>query len=487
MASASRPPAGSVEELLFDRPERIDVFQLVRLLRVRDSSRPSVKQRLKVLLTWRLMSGEADTRSFAGFARRLRFTADLSPAFPGVEVTGCRRLDAADLLDTPGGRAAMRHLPDGAMHALLNEPVNAAVNAPLAATLGAALTTALTSVENGEVVEICTPNYSVASELGPLPEPFLEWVRDRLRDDDRTFAAFLDVFNHRINVLRHQLKATQDVALDYALPQDTLQADFLASIAGMASLDAEAQIVLPRRAWLGMTATLADPRRSATAALTALRQYLGMPDTQLEQLVGDWRPLSSAQWSGLGKQGTLGSDAVLGTQVWNQMAGVRLTVPAVDYERLCNLLPPPWQPETPHDPFNQTAPTHPHHHQSAAEAAADNDAPLNGYTGLADMVRLLFDRRVDCTVDLSIAAANLPESLLSATPGSGVTAPAIPLVTAALPPGVRYRGLRLGQTAWLAVRSEANGDAGTDATSDSNSDLRTVSYAIAGDPQGPLQ
>ncbi|WCM24475.1 type VI secretion system baseplate subunit TssG [Paraburkholderia bryophila] len=486
MASARRPPAGSVEELLFDRPERIDVFQLVRLLRVRDSSRPSVRKRLKVLLTWRLMSGEADTRSFAGFARRLRFTADLSPAFPGVEVTGCRRLDAVDLLDTPGGRAALRHVPDAAVHALLNEPVNAAVNAPSTATLGAALTTALTSVENGEVVEIRTPNYSVASELGPLPEPFLEWVRDRLRDDDQTFAAFLDVFNHRINVLRHQLKATQDVALDYALPQDTLQADFLASIAGMASLDAEAQIVLPRRAWLGMTATLADPRRSATAALTALRQYLGMPDTQLEQLVGDWRPLSSAQWSGLGKQGTLGGDAVLGTQVWNQMAGVRLCVPAVDYERLCNLLPPPWQPQDPpepHDPFNQAGATHPHRHQSAAEAAADNDAPLDGYAGLAAMVRLLFDRRVDCTVELSIAASSLPASLLSATPGSGVTAPAVPLSTAGLPAGARYRGLRLGQTAWLAVRSEATGGAGTDASPD----LRSVSYAIAGDPQGPLQ
>ncbi|MFM0016296.1 type VI secretion system baseplate subunit TssG [Paraburkholderia sediminicola] len=474
---------------MFGQPERIDVFQLVRLLRVRDSSRPSVRKRLNVLLTWRLMSGEADTRSFAGFARRLRFAADLSPAFPGVEVTACRRLDTADLMETPGGRAATHRLQEGA--------ANAPMNAPISAPVSAAMQQALHSVAKCEVVEIRTPNYSVASELGPLPEPFLEWVRDRLRDDDATFAAFLDVFNHRINVLRHQLKATQDVALDYALPQDTLQADFLASIAGMASLDAEAQIALPRRAWLGMTATLADPRRSATAALTALRQYLGMPGTQLEQLVGDWRPLSSAQWSGLGKQATLGGDAVLGTQVWDQMAGVRLSVPHVDYDRLCNLLPPPWQPPVPHDPFAQQPVDRP---MSAAEAAADDEAPLNGYTGLADMVGLLFDRRVDCTVELSVASADLPESVLSATPGSGVTAPAIPLVTAALPAGVRYRGLRLGQTAWLAVRSGApdgaraatggNGAQDNDAADrdpQPTDAVRTVSYAIAGDPQGALQ
>lgn len=489
MAPTRWPPAGSVEDHVFGQPERFDVFQLVRLLRVRDSSRPSIRSRLKMLLTWRLMSGEADTRSFTSFARRLRFAADLSPGFPGVEVTGCRQLTAEDVLGTPGGRAAASRSLRDARDGTTGGPMSGLMSD----ATSSALSRSLRSVADGEIVEIRTPNYSVASELGPLPEPFLEWVRDRLRDDDQTFAAFLDVFNHRINVLRHQLKATQDVALDYALPQDTLQADFLANIAGMASLDAEAQIALPRRAWLGMTATLADPRRSATAALTVLRQYLGIPETRLEQLVGDWRPLSSTQWSGLGRQATLGGDAVLGTQVWDETAGVRLTVPAVDYERLCNLLPPPWQPDdADHDGFAATAsvaaaaddahqPKPVHRHQSAAEAAADDDKPLNGYVGLADMVRLVFDRRVDCTVDLTTAAAHLPESLLSATPGSGPSAPRIPLIAAALPAGVRYRGLRLGQTAWLAVRSTR---ADTDVAADA---FRTVSYAIAGDPVSPAQ
>nr|WKF61707.1 hypothetical protein HUO10_006239 [Paraburkholderia busanensis] len=480
------------------------MFQLVRLLRVRDSSRPAVSRRLKALLTWRLMSGDADTRSFASFARRLRFAADLSPAFPGVEVTACRRLEPSDLLDTPGGKAAMRRMQEVAEYDRVTgaAPDSAAAVSAQAGASGSpadtpradpfndaragALNQALRSVVKGEIVEIRTPNYSVASELGPLPEPFLEWVRDRLRDDDATFAAFLDVFNHRINVLRHQLKATQDVALDYALPQDTLQADFLASLAGMASLDAEAQIVLPRRAWLGMTATLADPRRSATAALTALRQYLGIPGTQLEQLVGDWRPLSAAQWSGLGRQGTLGGDAVLGTQVWDEMAGVRLVVPNVDYDRLCCLLPPPWQPPELQEALARHERERAHRHESAAEAAADADVPLNGYSGLAAMVRLLFDRRVDCTVEMTTPAAYLPASLLSATPGTGVTAPMVPLSAAALPAGVRYRGLRLGQTAWLAVRSEAFTRPAVDDDA-AQPELRTVSYAIAGDPPGVLQ
>jgi type VI secretion system protein ImpH len=506
MASTRWPPATSLEDSLFAEPERFDVFQLVRLLRVRDSSRPQVAQKLQQLLRWRLMSGEADTRSFASFASRLRFRADLSPEFPGSEVTGCRRVDTM----ANGGRLAAGMqalaLAQGALDGLgaLSGLADSAGQLDAQGTAASADALAAEAFNQAGVVEIRTPNYVVASELGPLPEPFVEWVRDRLRDDDQTFAAFLDVFNHRINVLRHQLKASQDVALDYALPQDTLQADFLASIAGMVSLDAEAQIALPRRAWLGMTATLADPRRSAAAGLTALRQYLGMPTAQLVPLVGNWRPLSASQWPSLGKQATLGGDAVLGTQVWDEMAGVRLCVPEVDYGRLCGLLPPPWTPSrshgshgvqhsggahAPHSDAHPTArddsPTQASEpapapiRQSPAEAAADSTEPLNGYDGLSEMVRLLFDRRVDCEVELTVRASQLPQAILTARPGTGDTANGTPAVAATRPGGTRYRGLLLGQTAWLAAAEAQAGNAADE--------LRKVSFTISGDPVGAFQ
>lgn len=424
MASARRRSAATVEERVFGEPERFDVFQLVRLLRVRDATRPGRARKIRERLLWRLMSGEADTRSFAGFARRLRFTAELSPAFPGTEVTRCAPLrERLDEMRRTGLRAGT------------------AAEAVLVDMLGA------------DAIELRTPNYCVASELGPLPEPFLEWVRDRLKDDDRTFAAFLDLFNHRINVLRHQAKATQEVALDYALPQDTLQADFLASLAGIISLDAEAQIALPRRAWLGMTATLADPRRAAAPALTALRQYLGVPKARLVPLVGAWRQRAPAQWASLASRPSLGGGAVLGTRVWNQMAGVYLRVPDVDYARLCALLPPPWR-----EPAARP-------HEEGPRHSAGH-GPSDGYTGLAQTVRLLFDRRVDCVVALTTRAANLPPSILTAHPEAGETPPG-------LPPAVPYRGLRLGQTAWLGASGQAaNGESG----------MRYVRFTIPADP-----
>lgn len=435
MASASGRATATVEERIFGEPERFDVFQLVRLLRVRDALRPGRAHKIKERLLWRLMSGEADTRSFASFARRLRFIAELSPAFPGTEVTQCAPLrERLDDMRRMGLRAGM------AAEAARNDMLGA------------------------DAIELRTPNYCVAGELGPLPEPFLEWVRDCLKNDDRTFAAFLDLFNHRINVLRHQAKATQEVALDYAWPQDTMQADFLACLAGIISRDAEAQIALPRRAWLGMTATLADPRRAAAPALVALRQYLGVRKSRLVPLIGAWRRRPQQQWTSLASRPSLGGDTVLGTRVWNQMAAVYLRVPDVDYARLCALLPPAWSEDT-----SKPSP-------EPALHAAGPDATSGGYAGLVQMVRLLFDRRVDCVVALTTRAANLPPSILTAHPDdTNETVPDSPTTARALPSDRAYRGLRLGQTAWLGARGLA-------ATRDGG--MRYVRFTIAADPAG---
>ncbi|WP_175115439.1 type VI secretion system baseplate subunit TssG, partial [Paraburkholderia solisilvae] len=282
--------------------------------------------------------------------------------------------------------------------------------------------------------------------------------------------------------------------------------------------------------------------RSGAGALLALRRYLGVPAAQLEPLVGSWRKLLPVDRPLLGVRATtLGRDAVLGTHIWNQCAGVRLTVPDVDYPRLCALLPPRRYPAaslqggTPTPAVDDGA-TQPQGIGSvnvgasasagvganvsadagastgvsasggasvsagasaranaggdghgAQETKPDAAAPVDGYAGLAQMVRLLFDRRVDCHVTLTIRTRDLPPPMLTGRvdqplPGLRATemqraADATNATNAdnasATAHTTRYAGLRLGQTAWLGTPRDAPDD-----------ERRAVMFTIIGDPQG---
>jgi len=387
MAFPGRRPARSLEHLLFEQSSRFNVYQLVRLLRWRDSVAQQHKTRpvnttllqsqhlLSHALRYRLRSGPTASRSMGELTHRLRFRAELSAAFPGHEVTQCR--------------LALRPAADGK--------------------------------NLDEVVEIRTPNYCIASELGPFPETFVEWIRDLQRSGDSTQAEFLDLFNHRFNVLRHQLKATQDVALNFVHPNDTLQADFLAALMGLSQPALEQQIPLPRRAWLGMASMLADTRHSTVAALRVLRLYLG-GTVWLEPLIGSWSEIDPADCTQLGTfQSRLGQGLVLGRRVWDQQAGVRLTLDGISYERLCALLP-----------SNQAMP--------------DGTQP---YAALVSMLHLLFDRRVDCHIRLAVRGSTLPRAILASNP-TAMQSQAFDLDAADNTATPAYVGMQLGRTAWLA-------------------------------------
>lgn len=297
---------------------------------------------------------------------RLRFRADLGAAFPGHEIT---RLSKAPSM--PPFRLAMR--------------------------------------ERGEMpvrVELRTPNYCVASELGSLPEPFLEWVREQERMGGHAMGAFLDVFNQRVHVLRHDLKSAAVRALDPAPPEATRYAAQLASLMGLGLKAQQAQVPLPMRAWLGLAGLMINTRKSGAVVAQILGAYLGVP-CRLRMLVGRWRPLEPRDRICLGRCGhRLGEGALLGRSTWDARAAVALDVGFVSFDRLCALLP--LRAQRPGESW-----------------------PASGHRGLLSMIRLLLDRRFDCDVSIAVDADTVPLPVLRGTPDTGDV------------------GLRLGQTAWL--------------------------------------
>lgn len=298
--------------------------------------------------------GADDARGLAS-GGDVRFRADLSAAFPGNEVTG---------LDDHGE------------------------SAPFTVT---------------------TPNYGVAGYLGPLPEPFTEWVREQLRSGDRAMADFLDLFNHRINALRYQLKARNRLGLNNGNPEDTPHAGYLAALMGMDAPGLAEQLPLPRRAWLGIAGLLANNRRSAPVIVSVLSAYLGAK-VDLRPLCGAWRDMDSSDRTHLGAARTrLGTEAVLGARVWDRQSRIELTIGPLEYSRYCQLLP--------------------------GERAHD---------GFVALLRFLVDRQFDCQVRLLLDTGARPEPTLAARPGSAAD-----------------RSMRLAQTAWLGRTGTADQSRGT--------------------------
>jgi type VI secretion system protein ImpH len=273
-----------------------------------------------------------------------------------------------------------------------------------------------------EIIEIKTPDYCVASAIGPLPEPFTEWVRDQEKSREHAMAAFFDMFNQRLNVLRFEMKATQTLGLNNLPPEETQHAHYLASLMGLDQTEQAAPLPLPRRTWLAAAGLLANCRKSAPAVTQILSLFVGTKVT-LTELVGAWQRIEEDDRIALGRANhALGQRSVLGRRIWDQQARVRIEIAPLDYAHFCTFLPP-----------------------GLGKFAGASALPSH-YHGFVALLRLLLDRLCDVEVRLQVRAETIPAGVLQEAPIEG------------------SRSLRLGQTAWLGSSSDA--------------DIRSVTYLV---------
>ncbi|SFS13584.1 type VI secretion system protein ImpH [Dyella sp. OK004] len=351
MATPDWRTGESLADRLLRRPASFDFFQWVRLQ------------------SWPRQDAAVRRDGARAVSTRLRFRGEMSPVFPGSEISRGR-------LRTEHRRAAAQPR-----------------------------------------LELFVANFALSGVLGPLPDSFAEWTRQRLAERDPAMAEFLDIFNHRLSTLRYELKAASVPAFDAVRPEDTRQADAAGALMGLSAFEGDGaailarRVPLPRRALLALSGLMANGRKSAAQAQIVLSVYLQTP-VKVEALVGAWRDIEAGDRTLLGRR-TLGDGAPLGRRVWVNHAAVGLHIGPVSYACLCLLLSDrAHQPDGAHD-------TH----------------FGDGYRGLVAMVHYLFDRHVDAVVSIDVDDTDIPPTWLGrprrlAGFGSG-------------------HGLRLGQTGWL--------------------------------------
>lgn len=262
--------------------------------------------------------------------------------------------------------------------------------------------------DGSQRVHIATNNYCLAGYQGPLPETYSEWIRDQVREGNPDLADFLNLFNHRFNVLRYQLKTRHRPALESSNPEQTRLAGYLQASIGLFTPDLAEQLPLPLRALLGLSGLLANPRRSIPMIVAVLGTYLQAP-VHLEPLQGGWRTIEEDDRCALGQRNSrLGRDSLAGSRCWDEQAKVLIVIGPIAYPRFLQLLP---------------------------------EKNPRQHAALVALLRFLLNRRCDCQLRFLVRGDTLPPMRLSGSPdGDG---------------GESTPGLFLGHSAW------AGGEAST--------------------------
>lgn len=283
--------------------------------------------------------------------------------------------------------------------------------------------------EQPQMLSITTPDFCVGSALGPLPEPFLEWMRELDRAGKPATRAFLDIFNNRLNLLRYQTRAGFEPGLNNEPPERSQLAAYLGALMGVDSAEQAGQIPMSRRQWLGIGELLANGRRSAAGLVQVISAQLGF-SVRLEPLVGAWRAIDPDDQHRLGRSGhRLGVDTLLGRSTWDQQCRVRLSAGPVSFSQLQALLPPLKKDLVPERSLRQWQRL-----QRQVDIGYEAPAMHSSYEELQGLLRLMLDRRHDAEIELSVPAREVPLARL---------------VSAESP---AFSGMRLGLNAWLKSR-----------------------------------
>lgn len=194
-----------------------------------------------------------------------------------------------------------------------------------------------------EVTTLKSPNFCIASVIGPLSEPYIEWMRDRARDGDPVMADFLDLFNNRLHAMRYLIKSHRFPGLHIGRPENSVQAKFIEALIGLLNNTAINKFknvkALQHRKLLAIAGLLASQRRSAPLIERILGNLLNVP-VKITQMVGAWCDKASEDITLLGKDNSiLGKTTSIGAQVWDQQARILLQVGPLGFDTYNNLLP----------------------------------------------------------------------------------------------------------------------------------------------------
>jgi type VI secretion system protein ImpH len=194
---------------------------------------------------------------------------------------------------------------------------------------------------SGQPPVLSTPVFGLGGPDGPLPYAYQEWLQQRARLKDHAPAEFLDLFQHRLLSLLYKVLRKHRIAVGFALPAATAVQAQLRALTGLLPKALQERQAVPDAAVLACGALFADGRRSLAGFAAIVREHFNLP-VELSAYTGAWREIPPASRSRLqpgGRNLQLGRSAVAGTRVWDEHAGISMTLGPLPPTQAARFLP----------------------------------------------------------------------------------------------------------------------------------------------------
>lgn len=178
---------------------------------------------------------------------------------------------------------------------------------------------------------------------GVLPYEYTLLAADRVRARDTTMRDFLDIFHHRMLSLFYRAwrKYRFVVALEAGEGTDAFTGHLL-DLMGLGLEGYRNRLPMPDAALAFYTGLLALQPRSATALEQLIEDFFHVP-ARVEEFVGGWYRLPERDWCDVGEESgpetQLGLGAVVGDEVWDAQARVRIRLGPLSREEFDRFLP----------------------------------------------------------------------------------------------------------------------------------------------------
>jgi type VI secretion system protein ImpH len=177
---------------------------------------------------------------------------------------------------------------------------------------------------------------------GVLPYAYSLLVAERTREDDPATADFFDLFHHRIISLFYRAWQKHRFTVASEKGEEDRLREHLLDLIG-AGLDSMRDLLpVPDGALLYHAGLLALRQRGALSLQQLLEDYFDVP-VEIEQFVGGWYPLPRRDQCEVGGDeelsNGLGLGAVVGDEIWDQQARVRVRLGPLDAGTYARFLP----------------------------------------------------------------------------------------------------------------------------------------------------